>query len=604
MESPEETREGLELRSVLGGGLRLIVKLVRWHPWSFLVAVIGAGMFVSAIVAAAYVIGRVTDLVIIPVLDGGEPTGNKVGLAVAAILAVAVWKAAGIVLRRGGASWLQFSVRRDARRKLIDHQLKLDLAWHDRRATGDLLSVSEVDTQQGTFVLAPLPYATGASFLLIGAIVLVAVTDLVLGLVVLAGLVIIVTVDLVGAVLMFDMFQRVQEQRGVLGEVAHESFDGALTVKALGREEAEVARFRAGTDILRDRLIRVNTLWASFRAVTESIPAAMTIVVLVLGSLRISTGYVTPGELVSVAYLLTLMTLPMQLVGFVVWEMAFSQAAWRRVQEILDADELVAHGDLAGSDEQTGGAVAGEGVSFGYSADDLVLGDVSIDILPGKVVAVVGPTGSGKSTLVVLMARLWDPHTGHITIDGRDLRDFARSQLATEVAFVAQEAFLFDDTLVGNITLGLPLSEEDVERAAGLAGVDRFVHELPDGYATRLGERGTSLSGGQRQRVALARALARRPRVMILDDATSAVDPSVEAEILRGLREAELPSTVIIVAYRPSSISLADEVVFVEQGTVVAQGPPALLLDTVPGYARLITAYEEDTARRAAEARS
>jgi ABC-type multidrug transport system fused ATPase/permease subunit len=183
-------------------------------------------------------------------------------------------------------------------------------------------------------------------------------------------------------------------------------------------------------------------------------------------------------------------------------------------------------------------------------------------------------------------------------LDQRDLRDFARSELATEVAFVSQESFLFDDTIEGNITLGVDISREKVQEAARLAGVDRVIEELDYGYDTRIGERGMSLSGGQRQRVALARALVRAPRVLILDDATSAVDPSVETEILKGLCRAELPSTVIIVAYRKSSIALADEVVYVDGGRVVAQGTHDELMRSTPGYQKLLTAYEEDAASR------
>lgn len=599
----EERAESFSIGTVIRRGLSLIGKFVRWHPWSFVLAVLGSILFVSAIVGAAVVIGRVTDRVIIPVLDGGEPIGNKVTLSVLAIVGVALWKAVGIIMRRAGAGWLQFSVRRDARRRLVDHQLRLDLGWHDRRATGDLLSVSEVDTQQGTFVLAPLPYATGASILVVGAGIFVFVTDPWLGLLLLLGLVTVMAIDLTGAAWMYGMFEEIQRRRGVIAEMAHESFDGALTVKALGREDYETDRFTVATHELRDRLIRINTLWATFRSVVESLPVTVTLVLLTVGAVRISAGALSAGELVSVAYLVTLMAIPMQLVGFVIWEMAFSSAAWERVQEILDADEVVSHGELRGVADETGAAMAGDSVGFGYSEDEIVLADIRLDIAPGKVVAVVGPTGSGKSTLALLLARLWDPRTGRITIDGRDLRDFARSELATEVAFVSQDSFLFDDTVWGNITLGAAFSEDAVRRAAQIAGVERFVHDLPDDYDTRIGERGTSLSGGQRQRVALARALVRRPRVMILDDATSAVDPSVEAEILRGLRSEELPSTVIVVAYRPSSINLADEVVYVERGTVVAQGTPQELLSSVPGYARLLRAYEEDAAARA-EARS
>jgi ABC-type multidrug transport system fused ATPase/permease subunit len=272
--------------------------------------------------------------------------------------------------------------------------------------------------------------------------------------------------------------------------------------------------------------------------------------------------------------------------------------AWERVAAVLNTSETVAYG--AETAHLDGGAapVDSDRVSFRYEDDEPVLSEVVVDIGAGRTVAIVGPTGSGKTTLTLLMARLWDPGTGRIQIDGRDLRSFARYELSREIAYVAQTAYLFDDTALGNITMGLDLPVEEVYSAARLAGAHDFIEELPDGYATRIGERGASLSGGQRQRLALARALVRRPRLLIMDDATSAVDPSVEAEILRGLRSSELPSTIVIVAYRPSSIRLADEVIFVEEGRVAAQGSHTDLLATEPGYARLVQAYEHEAAAR------
>jgi ATP-binding cassette, subfamily B, bacterial len=596
-----DAAEDVTLGGVLSGGFRLIGRFIRLHPWEFALAVIGAAVFVSAIVASAIVIGRITDLVIIPVLDEGQPIGTKAAIAVLAVMIVAIIKAAGITLRRTAASALQYRTRADARLRLVDHQFRLGLGWYDQRSTGDLLSVSEVDTQLGTIVLAPLPYATGASLLLVGTIVMVFLTNWILGVIALVGLAVLVSVDIFGAFSLFTQFEAAQHERGVLGEIAHESIDGALTVKALGREKEETERFGAATDVLRNRLSSIGVRFANFRAGVEAVPAVINVVILVVGAFLVGAGSMTTGQLVSVAYLITLMAFPLQLIGFVIFEMAHSQAAWRRVQEVLDADDLVQHGALSAAAERSGAPVESDELAFGYTEGEPVLAGLELDIPAGRTIAVVGPTASGKSTLAMLLARLWDPTSGAIRIDGRDLRDFARSELPLEVAFVPQDSFLFDDTVWGNITLGLDLPDADVLEAARLAGVERFVHELPDGYATQLGERGTSLSGGQRQRVALARALVRRPRVMVLDDATSAVDPSVETEILRGLKGADLPSTIIVVAYRRSSIMLTDEVVFVDEGRVVAHGSHADLLATVPGYERILRAYEEDAARREQE---
>lgn len=597
----ENTTDTPPLKGVLGGGIRLSWSFVKRRPVSFALAVLGAILFVSAIVASAVVVGRVTDSLVIPVLQDGASTDGKLWQAVGLIVGVAVWKSVGITLRRSAAGWLQYGTRADARKRLIDHQMRLELSWHDRRSTGDLLSVSEVDTNQGTFVLAPLPYATGSLFLLIGTIILVALSDLALGGVILVGLVVILAIDIRGAFKTFGPFVDVQEERGVVSEIAHESIDGALTIKALGRGDEETGRFKVAAERLRDKVIFVNVMWVGYRAVVESLPSVITILLIMVGAFRVADGAVTAGDLVTVAYLLSLMTMPISLLGFVIWEMAHSLAAWRRVQAVLDSEDLVTHGEAAAVADATGGSVDTSDVSFGYVMDEVVLDDIDLDILGGKTVAIVGPTASGKSTLALLLARLWDPRKGAITLDGRDLRDFARSELAGEVAFVAQESFLFDDTIEGNITLGADLPHGDVVAAAELAGAARFIEELDYGYDTRIGERGMSLSGGQRQRIALARALVRRPRVLVLDDATSAVDPSVETAILRGLRRSELPSTVVIVAYRNSSIALADEIVFLEAGKLVAQGTHDELMATTPGYARLLTAYEDDMAARAAE---
>jgi len=224
-----------------------------------------------------------------------------------------------------------------------------------------------------------------------------------------------------------------------------------------------------------------------------------------------------------------------------------------------------------------------------------------IEVVMGSNVILSTPTGSGKSTLASLLVRLLDPASGAIRLDDVDLRHLAAGQVPAAAALVPQQTFLFDDTVRGNVALGLPVSDDDIWDALAVAQADGFIAALPLGLDTEIGERGASLSGGQRQRLALARALVRRPRLLVLDDATSSVDPHVEAAILAGLRSADLASTVVVVAYRKATIALADEVIYIEQGRVLGRGTHEELLTTSPGYARLVTAYERAEAEREAE---
>ena len=584
----------LTAREVMRAAARLIGGFIREQPLMFSLAAVGAVLFTSAIVASAIVVGWVTDTVVVPVLTDGEPAAGRLAAALWLILAVAVWKSVGIVVRRTAATRMQFGAQTRLRKRLIGHQLGLSLRWYGSRGVGDLLSVSDVDSRQATMVLAPLPFATGVTFLLVGSGVVITLTDPLLGAIALVLLVTVVGLDLRGAWRTFHLMEEAQRRRGRVAAVAHESFDGALTVKALGREELETRRLRGVADDLADQLVEVGRVWTGYRALTEGLPAVGTIVVLVAGTARIAGGDLTAGDLVRVTYLLSLLAVPTRLIGYLMWDAANSVAGWRRVEGVLQADDVLTHGPDRTPPPPLAARVEAERLRFGYEPGTRVLHDLELHLAPGRTLAVVGPTGSGKSTLALLLARLWDPDDGTVRLDGRDLRQLAPGILPTEVAYVAQDAFLFDDTVAGNVALHLEVDEDRIRDALELASAQAFVADLPDGLRTRLGERGTTLSGGQRQRIALARALVRRPRLLVLDDATSAVDPSVETTILRALRAAALPSTVVMIAYRRSSIMLADDVVFVDDGRVVAHGTHEQLLGTVPGYAALLRAYETE----------
>jgi len=579
--------------------LALIRRHARGQRAAATLSILGALSFAATIVVAAGLIGWVTERLILPALADTGEGGVTIGTAALLIGAVAVWKSASIVLRRGAAAWWQLRSEQGLRREIVAHQLGLSLRWYASRGVGDLLSVSGNDTKQSTGLLAPLPFALGSVLLLAGSMGLVLTIDVLLGLMAGAMMVLVVAIDTIGSWFAFRHMERVQRDLGRLSTVAHESFDGALTVRALGREAEESARFGVASLSLREGLVQLGRSWTGFRAVTDLGPTLGTIGILTLATARAAQGAVAPGQLVTIAYLLSLLVVPTRLIGYLVWDAARSVAGWRRVRRVLDVDDRPGHGDRR-LDASTGGAaVSVERVAFSYATDVPVLVGIDLDLAPGRTYAIVGPTGSGKSTLARLLARLWDPDEGRILLDEIDLRELAPGVVPAQVAYVPQEAFIFDDTVRGNITLGDPtIDEAAVQSAIALARLDEVVAGLPDGLGTHVGERGTTLSGGQQQRLGLARALARHPRLIVLDDATSAIDAEVEAEILAGLRASELEATVVMVASRTSTISLADEVIHLEQGRIAGRGGHRDLIGRSPAYAALVEAYARDAARR------
>ena len=310
-----------------------------------------------------------------------------------------------------------------------------------------------------------------------------------------------------------------------------------------------------------------------------------------------------PGDVVQVAFLFTVIAFPVRAIGWVLGELPRSVVGWDRVRAVLDATGSTAYGSLT---------VTGSGpvrldvddLAFAYEPGRPVLDGVDLRIAPGRTVALVGRTGSGKSTLAALLARLIDADDGVVCIDGTDVRDLSHRGLADAVALVPQQTFLFDDSVRGNVALDADLSDEEVWAALRTAQADRFVSRLPDGLDAELGERGTTLSGGQRQRLALARALVRHPRLLVLDDATSAVDAEVEQAVLAGLREASASGgpTTLVVAYRKATIALADQVLFLEDGRVVDQGTHVELLARSAAYRDIVDAYDRARVRAEHEA--
>jgi ATP-binding cassette, subfamily B, bacterial len=579
-----ETAQGL-----FGRGLRLIASYVRMHPRPFLAAVAGAVMFAIGSIALTTALGRATDEVLRPAFEGGV-SARQIWLAVLALMLFGCLRALGIMIRRFYSGVSGERVMASLRTRIAERYRQLALAYHRETPTGELLAHMEADVKAAVDVFWPVPFATGVIVLIVLAMIQLLSTDLYLSLV---ALILFPTLALMNrsfAKRMEGPARRAQERIGEVSAVAHESIDGALVVKTLGRERAETERLATSAEALRDERIDAGFVRATFEAALDALPALAATLLVAVGSWRVAAGSITLGTLIGFVALFNLLAWPMRFIGWILAELPRAVVGYARLEQVFREPVTV----LPAEDPHPlpDGALALETEDVHHVFDGArVLDGVSLRIAPEESVAIVGQTGGGKSTLAQLLVRLADPDDGVVRVGGVDLRHADPESLRRAVSIVFQESFLFSTTIGENIALDSGAEHDEVERAARIAAVDRFVRTLPEGFDTVVGERGYTLSGGERQRVALARAIVREPRALILDDATSSVDPSVEASILSALRD-ELHTTLVVIAYRLSTIRLADRVVFLDRGRVAATGTHDELMATAPGYATIIRAYE------------
>ncbi len=521
-----------------------------------------------------------------------------------------LWFWSGLIAIAGVLAGLMTSLRRwyafresrwtetRLRERLYQHLLRLHVGYHDRTQTGQLMSRASSDLQQLQAFVVMIPLTLSNLAMVVGIVVLLFASDPTLALVALAPL------PFVN--LMANRFSRrihpavlqVQAEQAQLATVVEESVSGVRVIKGFGAEAVQARKLQTEADDIRSVSMGAARIRSAFLPGIDLLPALGLIAVLGLGGHRVIDDQMSIGELVKFNFYVTLLIAPLRTIGMTVAMGQRAAVALVRVNEVLStvpevmspAQPVQLPGDRSGTGH---GAVEFRGVRFGYDPERPVLDGFDLAMAPGESVALVGATGSGKSTVSRLLIRFYDVQEGSVSIDGVDVRDLDLHDLRHAVAIVFEDTFLFHDSVAANIAFARPdASIEDVMSAARLAGAHDFVLEMPEGYDTLLGERGYSLSGGQRQRIAIARAILADPRVLVLDDATSAVDPSKEHEIREAMATVMHGRTTLVIAHRPGTIALADTVVLVDEGCVVARGTHAELLATSSRYGEVLASWE------------
>jgi ATP-binding cassette subfamily B protein len=478
------------------------------------------------------------------------------------------------------------AVEMDMRQGMYAHLVRLSFGFYDRHQTGQLMSRATVDLQGVRFFLG-----YGLIFFFQNALTVVSVTVVLLvfewklALIALAITPILVVLAYRYSRIAHPTLRDVQQKLADVATVAEENIVGVHVVKSFAQEAAERAKFDQRSEAVFAQTIRANRQRALYVPLISWVPLVAQGAVLLVGARMVTHGSLTVGGFVAFNLYLGMLVMPLRSLGMWVGQAQRATAAGERIFEVMDEPEEIADRPDAAELPPGGGELRFDHVGFEYMDGRPVLEDIELDVPAGKTIALIGHTGSGKTTLTSLVPRFYDATSGRVLVDGVDVRDVTLRSLRRAIGVISQDPFLFSATVRDNITFGAPeLSNDQVERIARLAQAHEFVERLPDGYDTVIGERGITLSGGQRQRLAIARAIAVDPRILILDDATASVDATTEAKIRLGLREAMRGRTTLIIAHRLSTISLADEMIVLDAGRVVARGTHDQLLETSDVY--------------------
>jgi ABC-type multidrug transport system fused ATPase/permease subunit len=570
--------------------MRYLLRLLpyaRPYRWQVLLGWILVFSTGALVMASPYLVRWAVDFGLKPVRVGDEVVGldgNSEVLIFAALGLVVVSILRG--LAQFGQTYIGESLGQriayDIRNDIYDHMQRLSYAYHDQVETGQIMSRSTQDVENiRMFVAQALFRTVYIAVLLVVAVALMFTMNWQLALVSLITMPIVVWRSVVFQTRVRPLWTLIQDSQGQMTQVAEEGLSGIRVVKAFSREPFESQKFRDAAMKQADLNLRAVREMAMNNPMLQGLGMAQIAITTGVGALMIAGGSLSSGELTYFALSLNLLQLPLRTIGMMVNAIARCVSSAERVFELLDAQSAVKDSPNAVPLTDVQGHVRFDGVSFGYTESSAVLSNINIDAKPGDVIALLGPAGSGKSTVVNLLPRFYDVTAGAITIDGKDVRDVTLDSLRANIGIVQQDLFLFIGTIRDNIAYGRPgASQEEIERAAKAARIHDFIMSLPAGYDEWVGERGVTLSGGQKQRVAIARTLLLDPRILIFDDSTASVDSQTEYLILQALNELMHGRTTFVIAQRLRSVMRADEIIVLDRGHVVQRGTHAELVQT------------------------